>query len=350
MGAWVEIDLGALVRNAQTLADRARVPLLPMVKADAYGLGAIPVVRALESLNPWGYGVATVTEGADLRAAGINRPIVVFTPLLLSDLEAARQHGLTPALGSQESIVEWTTRSNAPWHLAIDTGMNRAGVRWDAVATLDLRERRLHGAFTHFYSAEFDDGSMELQLARFRDAIATLAERPRLLHAENSAALQQLAGPSAWDIVRPGVFLYGVGGTAEPVATLKAHIVDLRTIAPGESVSYGGTFRAATQRRIATLALGYADGYRRAFGNRGRVIVNDREAPVVGNVTMDMTMIDVTDVPCAIGDVVTLLGRAGDHVLDAVTVAETGGVSPYELLVGLKLRAQRIYTGSVGYV
>ncbi|HZS58673.1 MAG TPA: alanine racemase [Gemmatimonadaceae bacterium] len=346
----MEIDLGALVRNAQTLADRARVPLLPMVKADAYGLGAIPVVRALESLEPWGYGVATVTEGAELRAAGIARPIVVFTPLLVSELDAARQHGLTPALGSQESIAVWRTGPNTPWHLAIDTGMNRAGVPWDAVATLDLGVCRPQGAFTHFHSAECDDGSLQLQLARFSAAIASMPERPRLLHAENSAALERLAGPSAWDIARPGVFLYGVGETAEPVATLKAHIVDLRTVAPGESVSYSGSYRATSQRRIATLALGYADGYRRAFGNRGRVIVNDQEARVVGNVTMDMTMIDVTDVPCAIGDVVTLLGRAGNRVLDAVTVAETGGVSPYELLVGLKLRAPRIYTGPTGYV
>lgn len=342
MGAWVEIDLGSLVRNAKALADRARAPLLPMVKADAYGLGAIPVVRALESLDPWGYGVATITEGAELRAAGITRPIVVFTPLLVSDLAAARVHDLTPALGSQESISAWGGR----WHLAVDTGMNRAGMPWDTVNTLG---KVPEGAFTHFHSAERDDGSMELQLARFREALAKLPERPRFLHAENSSALEKLSKPSEWDLVRPGVFLYGVGKTAEPVATLKAHIVDLRTIGAGESVSYSGGYRATSPRRIATLALGYADGYRRSFGNRGRVVVNDREAPVVGNVTMDMTMIDVTDVPCAIGDVATLLGRAGDRILDAMTVAETGGVSPYELLVGLKLRAPRIYAGPAGY-
>jgi alanine racemase len=342
MGAWVEIDLDALVRNAETLRRRSRVPLLPMVKADAYGLGALPVVRALESLDPWGYGVATVTEGAELRGAGIRRPIVVFTPVLYRELDAVDRLGLTPALGAPETIAVW----RGPWHLAIDTGMNRAGMPWDAVDTLGQVPE---GAFTHFHSAECDNGSMEQQLDRFRAALSRLPARPRLLHAENSPALERLAGPSAWDIVRPGVFLYGVGQTAEPVATLRAHVVDVRTIAAGESVSYGATYRAATPRRVATLALGYADGYRRTFGNRGRVIVNDREASVIGNVTMDMTMVDVTDIPCRIGDVATVLGRSGDRVLDAVTVAETGGVSPYELLVGLKLRAQRTYKGAAVY-
>jgi alanine racemase len=345
MGAWLEIDLDALVRNAQVISRRAQAPLLPMVKANAYGLGVLPVVRALETLSPWGYGVATVAEGAELRSAGIQRPVLIFTPLLPRELETAQQHRLTPTLGSAEAIAAWAP-SGAPWHLAIDTGMNRAGMPWDAI---DTQGQVPEGAFTHFHSAECGDGSMKLQLERFKAALAKLPARPRLLHAENSPALERLTGPSAWDIVRPGVFLYGVGKTAEPVATLKAHIVDLRTIAAGESVSYGATYRAASPRRIATLALGYADGYRRAFGNRGRAIVNDREAQVVGNVTMDMTMIDVTDVPCEIGDVATVLGRGGERVLDVVTVAEDGGVSPYELLVGLALRAKRTYTGSGGY-
>lgn len=345
MGAWLEIDLDALVRNAQAIARRAQAPLLPMVKANAYGLGVLPVVRALETLSPWGYGVATLDEGMALRANAMHRPVLIFTPLLPRELETAHQHRLTPTLGTAEAIAAWAP-SGAPWHLAIDTGMNRAGMPWDAI---DTQGQVPEGAFTHFHSAECGDGSMEQQLGRFREALSRLPARPQLLHAENSAALERLTGPSAWDVVRPGVFLYGVGKTAEPVATLKAHIVDLRTIAAGESVSYGATYRAASPRRIATLALGYADGYRRAFGNRGRAILNDREAPVVGNVTMDMTMIDVTDVPCEIGDVATVLGQAGERVLDVVTVAEDGGVSPYELLVGLALRAKRIYTGSGGY-
>jgi alanine racemase len=345
MGAWLEIDLDALVRNAQAIAARAQAPLLPMVKADAYGLGVLPVVRALETLSPWGYGVATIDEGMALRANAIERPVVVFTPLLPAEFDVARRGRLTPALGTAEAIAAWAP-SGAPWHLAIDTGMSRAGMQWDAI---DTQGQVPEGAFTHFHSAECGDESMQRQLGRFQEALSRLPARPRLLHAENSAALERLTAPSAWDIVRPGVFLYGVGKTAEPVATLKAHIVDLRTIAAGESVSYGATYRATSPRRIATLALGYADGYRRAFGNRGRAIVNDREAPVVGNVTMDMTMIDVTDVPCEIGDVATVLGRAGEQVLEAVTVAEDGGVSPYELLVGLALRAKRTYTGSGGY-
>jgi alanine racemase len=345
MPAWVEVDLGAVVRNARFLAERAQAPLLPMVKADAYGIGAIPVVRALEPLEPWGYGVATLDEAASLRSAGIARPIVLFTPLLPDEFEAAQRLRITPALGDAAGIARWAP-TGAPWHLAIDTGMNRAGMPWDAVRDIEAVPE---GAFTHFHSAERSDGSMERQLARFREAISRLPERPKYLHAENSPALERLTGPSAWDLVRPGVFLYGVGRHAEPVATLRARVVDVRTVAPGESVSYAATYRAESTRTIATLALGYADGYRRAFSNNGRAILNDCEVPVVGNVTMDMTMIDVTGVPCAIGDVATVLGRSGTRVLDATTVAERGGISPYELLVGLALRATRIYDEPPGY-
>src|ERR671912_704308 len=134
--AWVDVDLGALQRNALAIAGRAGVPLLPMVKADAYGLGAVAVVRALESVDPWGYGVATVEEGAELRDAGIERRIVVFTPLAEEDLAGARAHDLTPALSRAAAIEAWHRLRGTSWHLAIDTGMSRSGIRWDAVITL----------------------------------------------------------------------------------------------------------------------------------------------------------------------------------------------------------------------
>ncbi len=352
MRAWIEVDLGALARNARTVAARARVPLLPMVKADAYGLGLVPVTRALEALDPWGFGVATVAEGSALRAAGIRRPVVVFTPPLLSELYATAQADLRPALGDPAVIAAWAA-TGRPWHLAIDTGMHRAGVPWEAVGA--LRDALLasppEGAFTHFHSADLDDGSRETQLARFTAALGALPARPPLVHTENSAAIERLAGPSAWDLVRPGVFLYGVGTTParpEPVASVRAAVVEVRDVAAGESVGYGATWRAPDRRHIATLAIGYGDGYCRSFGNRGHVILNGHLAPVVGTVTMDMTMIDVTGRPCRVGDTATLLGRADDRALDAVTVAAAGGISPYELLVGLQLRAPRVYVGTSG--
>jgi alanine racemase len=359
--AWVDIDLGALLRNGEALARQARVPLVPMVKADAYGLGAVPVARALETLSAralWGFGVATVEEGRELRDAGITRRIIVFTPVIGDDLAAARALAITPALGDRATIAAWTALGGDPWHLAIDTGMSRAGVRWDAVGALadalaDALTDVLHahspeGAFTHFHSSEMDDGTRDVQETRFREALAALPVRPSMLHTENSGAIARRS-PSPWTLVRPGVFLYGVGSGAaaqlqpEPVAHLRAKIVDLRDVHSGESVSYGATWTAERESRIATLGIGYADGYRRSLGNRGRALLNGTSVPVVGNVTMDMTMLDVTDAPCAIGDTVTLMGVDGNARITAEDVGAACGLSPYEILTGLRSRITRRY-------
>jgi alanine racemase len=347
--AWVDVDLGALRRNGAAIAARAGVPLLPMVKADAYGLGAARVARALEELDPWGFGVATVREGDELRRFGITRPIVLFTPVVLADLDAVRRAALRPALESRESIQRWAV-TREPWHLSIDTGMSRSGVRWTDVADLrDLLELAPpEGVFTHFHSAEIDDDSQAEQERRFTEALATLPFRPMVVHTENGAAAARSDG-SPWDVVRPGIFLYGVGGGAgarikpEPVAAVRARIVSTRWLEDGETVSYLATFRARGRRRIATLPLGYADGYRRSLSNRATAIVNGRRAPVAGLVTMDMTMIDVTDVPCEVGDVVTLLGRDGNEVIEVAELGEASGLSPYEILTGLRQRLPRRY-------
>ena len=348
--AWVEIDLGALQQNAAAIAERARVPLLPMIKADAYGLGAIPVARVLEHLDPWGYGVATIREGLELRAAGITRPVVVFTPLATDELADVRAAALTPSMSRAESIARWRADGGGPWHLAIDTGMSRAGVRWDEIDGLRavIAECPPEGAYTHFHSAELDGGSCDTQEERFREAVAALPERPRLLHTENSAALAR-RDRSDWNCVRPGIFLYGVGsGDAamiqpRPVVHLHARIVDLRRVRNGDTVSYDATYRAVGDRRIATLGVGYADGYPRALSNRGCALVGTRRVCVAGIVTMDMTMLDVTDAPCALGDVATLIGGDEDTRLDVAAVARTAEMSPYELLTGLRSRISRVY-------
>lgn len=348
--AWVEVDLGALVRNARTMAARANAPLLPMVKADAYGLGVLPVARALDALKPWGFGVATVKEGAELRASGVTRPVLVFTPLLSSEFGAVRAQRLTPTLGDAAAIASWIESGGGAWHLAIDTGMNRAGIPWHEVGSVaDLcRREPPEGAFTHFHSAELNDGSIGVQQERFLRSLGTLAQRPPLLHAENSPGLERQS-PSPWSLARPGVFLYGVGGEAgsfakpEPVAHLRARVVEIRTVGDGESVSYSATWRAQGQRRVATVAAGYADGVRRALSNRGSALVRGKRVPIAGLVTMDMTMLDVTGAECEVGDVATLIGRDGSELLDVNEVARTAELSPYELLVGLRLRAERVY-------
>ena len=349
--AWVEVDLGALRRNGVAIREHAGKPLLPMVKADAYGLGAVRVALALESLDPWGYGVATVREGEELRRAGVTRPIIVTTPLAESDMDAARRAEVRPSLETPEAIAAWAF-SGRPWHLSIDTGMSRSGIPWHAVGALrDLLHRSPpEGVFTHYHSAETDDGSLAQQATRFLEALQALPARPSIVHAENGAAAAR-AHPSQFDLVRPGIFLYGVGSGAgagvqpEPVAAMHARIVALREIADGEGVSYNVTYRARGTRRIATLPLGYADGYRRSLSGRAEALLNGRRVPVAGLVTMDMVMVDVTDVPCALGDVVTLLG-AGDG--DRITLDEVGGwsgLSPYELLTGLRMRLPRRYLG-----
>lgn len=349
--AWVEIDLGALLRNGARVAEQTGARLLPMVKADAYGLGAVRVACALRELDPWGYGVATVAEGEELRRARIDLPIVVFTPLLVEEFDAAQRAGLTPALGSADAIRSWT-RTGLPWHLAIDTGMNRAGVPWRELDSLRdvLATRPPQGVFTHFHSAELNDGSRQEQERRFIDALSFLPERPTLVHVENSPAIaRHRIGDQQWTLARPGIFLYGVGSgdgaeiTPDPVVSVRARIVDVRVIEPGDSVSYDATFRTGRRMRVATLAIGYADGYRRLFSNIGTVLLRGRHARVIGLVTMDMTMIDVTDIPCDIGDVATLIGTDGDETLDVAAVAAIGNMSPYELLTGLRSRMPRRY-------
>jgi len=247
-------------------------------------------------------------------------------------------------------VIESWTRTGREWHLQIDTGMSRAGLRWDRMDWYrDLLERtRPAGVFTHFHSADVDDESRAQQEARFEEALEALPERPALVHAENGPAVEARA-PSRWTLCRPGIFLYGVATRAggplvpEPVAAMRARIVEIRTLSEGDTVSYGATWRAPGTRRIATVPVGYADGYRRALGNRGVALLGGRRIHVAGRVTMDMTMLDVTDTDAALGDVVSLLGRDGEEVVTVSELAALGDLSPYELLTGLRTRLPRLH-------
>ena len=351
--AWVEVDLGALCRNGAALAARAGVPLVPMVKADGYGIGGLRAALALDSLNPWGFGVATVTEGDELRRGGITRPIIVFTPILRTEIDALRRADLTPALGDPAVIESWV-RTGRPWQLQVDTGMSRAGMPWHQVAEhRGLFERAApQGVFTHFHSAELEDGSRDVQERRFAEALAALPQRPAMVHCENGPAVERRS-PSPWTVVRSGIFLYGVPGfeggaiSPEPVASLRARIVELRTVADGETVSYDATWKAVGARRIATVPVGYADGYRRGLSNRGTALLGGVRVPVAGRVTMDMTMFDVTGTDAALGDLVTLLGEDAGDVITVGEMAKASDISAYEILTGLRLRLPRRYPGDV---
>ncbi len=228
--------------------------------------------------------------------------------------------------------------------------MSRAGMMWHEVPrhTSLIERASPTGVFTHFHSAELANESRDVQERRFDEGLASLASVPELVHAENGPAVESRA-PSRWTLCRPGIFLYGVSVVensplvADPVASMRARIVEVRTVRDGETVSYDATWRASGNRRIATVPVGYADGYRRSLSNRGVALVRGTRVPVVGIVTMDMTMLDITDSAAAPGDVVTLLGDDGDDRITVSELADLAVVSPYELLTGLALRLPRRY-------
>ena len=348
--AWVDVDLDAVVANARHVVRVSSSRLLPMVKANAYGLGAVPVVRALASLDPWGFGVATIDEGRELRQAGITLPIVVFSPLVPAWVPAMAQARLTPVIGSVESLDAWIGHGRKlRFHIGLDTGMNRAGASvTDPELLLALRDRvgnapGYEGVCTHFHSADTDPATVDAQWWAFQQAIAAIGPRPPVVHAANSAAA--LLGPTyGADMVRPGIYLYGGSagpGGANPaqVARFQAIIASVRTVSAGESVSYGATWRAGRSTRIATVAAGYADGVPLAFAENGRMSVRGRAAQVRGRVTMDMTMLEVPDDVVA-GDVATIFG--GPLALDQQ--AESAGTISYHLLTSLGRRVERRYS------
>lgn len=349
--AWVEVDLAAVTENARTVARIAGARLLPVVKANAYGLGAVAVSTALEGLDPWGFGVATLEEGGELRAAGIRRPILVLMPARPDLFDFYAEHRLTPALGDPVALRAWVQRAIGAFHLELDTGMGRTGLRWDEVDACagDLASPLLEGAFTQFHSAELTDGSAERQLDRFHAAIGQMPRRPLLLHTANSAAALR-DRRFACDMVRPGVFLYGgsPGGTlaeGRPVMSLRARVVSVRAVRAGESVSYNASWTAPTDTAVATIGIGYADGVPRVLGTVGKAyaLLSGARCPYVGLVTMDLTMIETGRTPVAVGDVATLIGVAGDERVTLEQLAGWGGVLQRGFLTGLGNRLPRVY-------
>lgn len=346
--AWVDVDLSAVTANAKTVTAISGGRLLPMVKANGYGLGAVAVSRALESLAPWGYGVATVDEGAELRRAGIARPILLCTPLLPDWIDRCLEFDLRPSIGDLAALEGWTARTQHPFHIEIDTGMTRSGFRFDDPALRGAVRERLaqaegwEGAFTHFHSPETDWVATELQWARFQEMLAAMPRRPALVHAANSAAALNGTRYTA-DLVRPGIFLYGGGAggpTPVPVAAFRARVVGLRRVRQGDTVSYGASWRADAPTRIATVAAGYADGFPRAAGRTRAIELAGRVVPVVGRVAMDMTMVAIEDDHrVELGDTATLWGGA----VSLDQQAEWAGTIAYELLTSLAPRVPRCY-------
>jgi alanine racemase len=365
--AWVEVELSALRANYDTVRRAAPAAgLLPMIKADAYGLGAARVVRTLEPLGPWGYGVATAAEGLGLRELGVTRPILVASPLPAGDVDAAAAAGLTASISSMAGLDAWAAAAErvgrgVDFHVEVDTGMGRSGFDWRDVGAWGAEVAGRSGGriwwtglFTHFHSADAPDpGPTAAQWERLQDTLVQLPVRrdSLVLHAAASAAA--LRWPEyALDVVRPGIFLYGgapapgVSGVPvpEPVVSVRARVLLDRTVTEGSTVGYGATHVAGPGERWGTLGIGYGDGLPRSLGNRGEALVRGRRVPIVGRVSMDLTTVRLEGVPEAgRGDIATLVGRDGDRSITVEDVAERVGAVGYEILTGLSPRLPRLY-------
>ena len=363
----MEVDLAALARNVEAV--RALAPhaeILAVVKANAYGHGAAVIAKALERQRVKMLAVALIEEGIELRNAGVRAPILVLGGSYEGGYELLVAHQLTPTVFRPEHLQGLGRAARKAGitvdvHLKVDSGMGRIGVLPEELNSfLDLFSSfpkiRLDGLLSHFASADLEDREVTLgQLRSFKEAYQRLRSRgfhPSWRHLSNSAGLglPQVREDVELNMVRPGIMLYGLHPAAwlrsvalEPVLAWKTAIIHLKTVPPGASISYGGSWRAPRQARIATLPIGYADGYSRRYSNRAQVLVRGQRAPVIGRVCMDMSMVDVTDVPrVAIGDEVTLLGAQGSERISAEELADLAQTVQYEVICGVGARVPRV--------
>ena len=386
------VDLGAITRNFRHITEHlaherpAGPPrAIAVVKANAYGHGAGQVARALEDAGADLLACADIEEGAELRAAGVRADILIFGALSVSDLDGLFDCGLTPTISTpgvaravQTAAARYKRR--LPYHLKIDTGMNRLGFRYDNLRQtlpelLASENLELDAVYTHFATADEPDSPLfNEQRVRFERALTEIeginrgargdrrqplfsagpagsAEQRVYVHACNSAAL--LRDARVWyDRVRPGLLLYGIVPpplastiALEPAMTLASRVVAVKGIRPGEGVGYGMRFRADTPRSIAVIPAGYADGLDLRLAGRGAVLIRGRRAPIVGAISMDMLSVDVTGLDVAPGDEVVIIGPQGGDRIDVREMAAQIGTIPYEILCRIGSRIERVYEG-----
>jgi alanine racemase len=371
---WAEVSLATLRDNFRVVQKHVGpdVAICAVVKADGYGHGATECALALEAEGaPW-LGVTDAAEGRHLRGAGIWTRILLMTGIWKGEEDGIVSHNLTPTIWETWHIdlLEKAAKKqqiNLPVHLKVDTGMNRLGASLQALPQLcqklaACQHLHLEGVSTHFASAEvLDAEDAPRQIKLFEEALAVLHRhglKPPLIHMGNSAAVS--ARPETWKtMVRPGILLYGYslpsmrGGQVvsepslplKPVLAWKTRVLTVKDVAAGEAVGYMGTYVMHKPSRIAVLPVGYADGYPRLLSNRARVIVRGEYAPVVGRVSMDLTMVDVGHIPgVAVGDEVILIGSNNGKAVDAVELARLGETVLYEILCGISQRVPRVYS------
>lgn len=382
---WAEISRQRLLKNYSLLRSLGQgADLLAVVKANAYGHGVLECAQVLTARGaadpPQWLGVTCVDEGAAVRAVCPSARVLVMSGVWEHEAEAAIAQRLTPVVWEPVHIEWLEAAANdagidaVPVHLEIDTGMSRQGVRLEELESLLERMRngkrlRIEGVMTHFHSPEArESGTAEAQLGRFAAALDGMRERgihPQWIHAGNSAtllaedevcALSKLAQQyEARAMLRPGLALYGYAPrftgmdapdavkALQPVLAWKTRVVSLRDIEPGETAGYGATFQAARRSRLALLPVGYADGLNRLLSNRGSVLVRGKKAPIAGRISMDLTIVDVTDVPgVALGDEVVVIGEQGGERITADDHADMIGTIPYEVLCNINTRVPRV--------
>jgi len=380
--AWIEIDTDALAANLAALRRMAGgVAVLPVVKADGYGHGMVPVARTLAAAAADGLCVATLDEALVLRDAGIAIPLLVLYPIPPSGVAEAARRGIGVAGGTPSALTALLDAATAAGvaaglsvELEIETGLGRGGVApasaVDAVRAIQAAGARLGGVWSHLQEAEVE-ALTTAQIARFEDALARLAGAriavPRRHLAASAGIL--LGTVPRYDAVRPGLATYGLlpdelaaagiglddllpgARDLRPILSLHARPVRVTDLPEGHGVSYGPTWRAARPSRIATLPLGYGDGWPRSLSNRAEVLVRGRRVPVVGNVAMDATMIDVSDVPgppVDIDEEVVLIGRQGDAEIGAAEVARWRTTNSWEVVTAMSARLTRVYDAAAG--
>ncbi len=362
---WAEVDLAAIeynYRQVKRLIGK-NVKMMVVVKANAYGHGTVEVSRVLEGLGVDYLGVATTDEAVRLRDHEIKTPILILGSVLPSEVRPAMERDITLTLCNDELLQEMAKAVEeglkAKVHIKVDTGMGRIGV-WHENA-LDFVKKvseqkgiALEGIYTHFSSVGRDDFFTNYQIESFEKLLADIEKnwiKIPIRHAANSIATVDFKR-SHLNLVRPGLIIYGMYPKynfpklikLKQAMSLKTRIVYIKDTPPGRSISYGRTFITPKETRIATLPIGYADGYGRNLSNRAKVLVKGQFAPVVGKVTMDQTMIDIGHIPgVCVGDEVVLLGRQGRQEIRTEKLARLAGTIAYEIVCSISNRVPRIY-------
>ena len=357
---WVDVDLEAIRDNARILKPEG-AELMAIVKANGYGHGAVQVARAATEAGATWIGVALVEEGLQLRGAGIEAPILVLSELPAGSEAVALAHRLTPTLYSGEGLerLEAAARGSVPVHVKIDTGMHRVGVWPPAEAPAFARRVQeagleVEGLFTHFARSEEDEVTTKEQLGLFlesAEAIRSEGVKPRLLHAANSGATI-LHPDSHLDLVRPGIALYGIEPAPgigshlglRPALTWRSQVSAVKRLAAGEAISYGHHYWLEREAWVATVPVGYADGYPRQLTNLGAVLIGGRRCPVAGTVTMDQLIVDCGEDEVRVGGEVVLIGRQGNEMIGADALGRLIGTIGYEIVSRIGERVPRRYS------